>query len=70
MKVTHEGWLLFCPIWTNEDQVIAPKYGLEPLLWMATELQQIFNTLAPWFVQDFEPGFYLKVKPCKLFELT
>ena len=69
MLVQYEGWFLFCPIWANDEQQIAPKYRLEVVLWLATEMQQLFNYVAPWFVGDFEPGFYLQLKETEPFYL-
>ena len=41
VEYTHKGWFLFCPIWIadwdSEVPVVAPRYTLEPLFWLADQ---------------------------------
>lgn len=71
MKVNHEGWFSFCPIWMCEDgETIFAKYRMEWLLWLATEWQGIFIFLASFFNQ--EPAFRFRIRElpdCRQFEI-
>jgi hypothetical protein len=62
---THYGWFLFCPIlgFYDEDDGefnMAPRFLiLEPLLWLAEEVQHLFNTIH----EEENVGFYVWIMP-------
>lgn len=60
VKMTYEGWLLFCPVWAaddHEDGIIAiPKYGMWWLYNLAMDAQQIRNWLISVISQSDEYG--------------
>lgn len=60
--VTHEGWMMFCPIWLDgvDCPTVWPKYKLEFLLDLATYLQMFFGMILGAF--GIEPGFAMIVR--------
>lgn len=65
MKATHEGWLLFCPIWAadpfGECEIVA-KYRFSLLLSFAIETQNALNWFTGFFMTDFEPVFAISIR--------
>ena len=75
VKVTAQGWLLFCPIYLQEgwecDYALAPipKWNAWILLDAALGIQQGIN----WLVSLFNPeacGFWAWIKPIAPKEIT
>lgn len=70
VKVTHEGWFLFCPVWVPEGQEDnielspIPKFRMWWLLDLALLVQQGMN----WFISLFNEdavGFVAVIKELK-----
>jgi len=65
-KLTHKGWLLFCPIYladvdTDCPYIIPRHWILNPLCWLAEKVQSLVITLCCLFDEDYEPQFYFLI---------
>lgn len=75
MVYTHEGWFGICPVWIADpygEMIIRPKMGLEFLLNLSVEIQNLTVEAIMLFNPSYEAGFAVSVKklrrPKKFFE--
>ncbi len=63
MTITHEGWLLFCPIWVGDFEAtmnVFPKFRLGLLLDVAVMMQVFFGWILSYF--HYEPCFVMSLR--------
>jgi hypothetical protein len=63
--MTHKGWHLFCPVnvgFDDESLYMEPRHwSLEPVLWLAIKLGDLFTFLAQQANPDFPAGYVVKL---------
>jgi hypothetical protein len=65
-KLTHRGWLLFCPIYmadidTGNPLVVPRHWVLNPVLWLAAKIQEIAIGLCSMLLEDYEPVYWFMI---------
>lgn len=66
-KLTHKGWMLFCPIYIGDVNTdcpyIVPRLSiLEPVFWVATGIQELVITLCSYFYdEEYEPNYWFVI---------
>lgn len=58
----YKGWMNFCPIYIEDPEsgepTIWPRHWcLEPVLWLALQVQYTTNYLGESLYMDWDPGF-------------